>query len=101
MRLALLLLIVGCKGEPTHVGSCQSLPTSCEEYSSKDAKYVERQKGGCAKPALWSAAACPTENRVGACVEEHSGWRRTKVFYQPVDEKTKTECGAYGTWVSR
>ena len=99
MRFALLLLLVGCKGEPNHVGSCQAMPTACEEYVSKDAKYIERQRPGCT--SRWSPYACPTENRVGACVEEQKGWRRTKVYYQPVDDKTKAECGAYGTWVSR
>lgn len=102
MRVALLFVLLGCKGEPNHAAMCETRGVSCIEYASKDPKYLERQRPTCTPPSLWGTEnACPIQDRMGACVEEHKGWRRTTIYYQPVDEKTKVECGAYGTWVPR
>lgn len=95
-----LLALLGCKSEPSvHRGSCQAAAL-CEDYESKDKKFVDGQRASCT--GTWSANACPTTNRLGSCRESH-GWTRTRHHYAGTTldlERTKIECGAYGTWLS-
>jgi hypothetical protein len=104
MRIVLLLaLVASCKSEPAtaHRGSCQSSPTQCEDYESKDKKFVAGQKAACKGVGTWSDAPCPTANLLGSCRESH-GWSRTRHHYagSPLAiDRVKVECGAYGTWI--
>ena len=102
MRFVVLLALVACKSEPTvHRGSCRASPVTCEDYEAKDKKFIDGQKTACKGIGTWSDALCPTANVAGSCRESH-GWARTRHHYagtQLALDKTKVECGAYGTWI--
>ncbi len=93
----------GGTGDPGFdvAGSC-NIPggNTCTEYDKGMAANVESGcKGG---DAHWIDGLCPTENRIGTCYVEISGYHYDVRYYSPADPAaSESQCTTLnGTWVA-